>query len=76
MNREDQKWLPPAEGTSPRPVFGSDVATRQVIHSSSEPSETSALKEKELGKAENYVEGSWKLFYKDANTAKYVISKH
>jgi hypothetical protein len=75
MNREDQKRLPPAEGTSPRPVFGSDVAARQGIHSSIKPSETRALKEKEPGTAENSVEGSWRLFYNDANAAKYVISK-
>jgi hypothetical protein len=75
MNQKDQKRLPPAEGTPPRPVFGSDVAARQGIHSSSKPSETRALKEKELGKAENSVEGSWRLFYEDGNAAKYVISK-
>jgi hypothetical protein len=75
MNREDQDQLSRTERTSPKPIFGSEVAARQVIHTSTEPSETRALKEKNLGKAENFDEGSWRLFYKDVNTAKYVISK-
>jgi hypothetical protein len=75
MNREDQKRLPHAKGTPPRPIFSSDVTARQVVHSSSEPPDTSALKEKDLGKARKSFEGSWTLFYKDANFAKYVIGK-
>jgi hypothetical protein len=75
MNGENQELLPNAEGASPRPVFGSDFDTRKVIHLSSEPSETSSLKEKELGKAENSAEGWWRLYYKDDNAARYVISK-
>jgi hypothetical protein len=76
MNREDQERLQHAEGASPRPVFGSDLTARQVIHSNSDPSETRLLKEKELGKAEISDEGCRRLFYKDANDAKYIISKY
>jgi hypothetical protein len=75
MNGEGQEWLPCAEGTCPRPVFGSDVVAREAIDLSSEPSETRSLKEREPGKAENSDEGWWRSYYKDDNTARYVISK-
>ncbi len=73
MNREDEEQLLRAGGAFPRPVFGSDVAARQVMHLSSELSETRVLKEKDPERAEISDEGWWRSYYKDANAAKYVI---
>jgi hypothetical protein len=75
MNREDQEQ--PAANVDY--LLSSNVTTEdrpgRCPFSAREPSETIALKEKDLGKTETSDETSWRLFYKDANAAKYVIIK-
>jgi hypothetical protein len=76
MNRQDQERPQHAEGLPRIALFGSDLAAQQIIQSSSEPSETRVLKEKKFAKAEVSDEGWWRLYYKDANAAKYILSEY